>query len=99
MKRADRSLGTSKIQLSSVITDRFDRAGIEGFFAKGDLFGGCWLFENERIAVLVVSAKIRRSRIAAHIAIDALPVYVKLTGSVLRQFVFDKSHCLIKIDP
>lgn len=68
----------------SVFADGFDRAGHECLFAAGDLFGGFGLFKDVEVAVLVIAAEVGWRGIAAHIAVNALPVDEEFARGVFR---------------
>ena len=76
----------------AVFANRFDRAAFEGFHAQVDVFlRGRLLMDVGVAAVVVAREKVGRG-FAAQVAVNALLVYVKLTGHVLGPFVSNISH-------
>jgi len=76
----------------SVISDRLDRAGHQGFFAKSHFFRCLRLFLYVRIAVLVATREIRRRCVAANVTVDTLVVNVVLSADVFPNFVLVICH-------
>src|ERR1041384_2485022 len=80
--------------LSAVAADRFDRATFHRFLAKRFFLGALRLFVNEGVAAVVVALVIRRRRLAAEVAVDALIIDVIRSGNVLGIFIGSVSHIL-----
>src|SRR5829696_4092435 len=78
--------------LRPVISDRLDRTAFHCFLAKRFLLRGLGLLVNVRMPAVVVAGVVRRSRLPAKVAIDALIIDVKAAGDVLRIFVCYLSH-------
>jgi hypothetical protein len=82
--------------LLRVVSDRLDRAAIHRLFAKSLLLGSLRLFINIAVAAIVVALEIRRSGLAAQIAVDALVIHEKLTLYVVAVFVCYVCHIGLK---
>jgi hypothetical protein len=76
----------------AVVADGLNRAAFERFHTERNFFLGGRLFVNEGIATLVMTGEKRRRRFAAQIAVDALLIYVKLTGNVAFPLVCFVGH-------
>lgn len=83
-------------KLSAVVADRFHGATLHRFLAKLLLIGRGGLFENVRIAAIIVAAKVTGSGFAAKIAVDTLVIDVKFAGKVFGVAVCDVSHNLLE---
>src|SRR5207248_785509 len=86
------SLGFGIRRSGPVVSDRFDRAAFHCFLATSFFLGILRLFVNVGMPSVIVAFEIRGRRFAAEIAINALLVDVKLSGSILRIFVCRVGH-------
>jgi hypothetical protein len=68
----------------SVIADRVDRAGLEGFAAELLFDAISWLSEDEGVASFGLTGEVVGRDIATDIAINTLAIDVIPTGFVLR---------------
>ena len=82
---------TSQI-LSTVSTDRFDRAGSQSILSFGFFFGGLGLEFDEGMAFVIVHGKKLRSFDATRIASDALVVDIVAAIYVLFKFMLFVCH-------
>jgi hypothetical protein len=80
--------------LRAVVADGFDWAAFHCLFAKRFFLGCFRLFIDVGMAAVVIPFEIRRRRLPAQIAVNALVIDIKLPGNVLRVFVRYVSHDL-----
>ena len=73
-------------RLLAVVTDRLDRATLEGLRAKRDILRGCRLLDDKGVTAVVIAAEESRCRLSAQIAVDTLLIDIELTGSVRGPF-------------
>lgn len=78
--------------LGAVIANGFNGAAFFGLFALSLFLGGGGLFENERIAAVVVTGEVFRGRLPAQVTIDTLVIDVELATGVFGVFVCYVSH-------